>query len=138
MLFKNVWFLGACAKSCFSFVVISPVNFFLHIRGLRMRIWREIDFLVKHFNMWFDCVSFMETYCWIVDMCKTETLQVMKAENGRQILWTLTGILEPSIPAMLINLSVDSKWHNWVFVKWKNRKGKVFTAIKLLKILTII
>jgi len=65
---------------------------------------------VKHFNMWFDCVSFMETYCWIVDMCKTETLQVMKAENGRQILWTLTGILEPSIPAMLINLSVDSKW----------------------------
>jgi len=31
--------------------------FFLQVNGIKMRRWLEIDFLVKHFAIIFDCVS---------------------------------------------------------------------------------
>jgi len=36
---------------------------------------REIDFLVRKFADWFDCVALVETSCWNADMHKSESPQ---------------------------------------------------------------
>jgi len=40
-----------------------------------MRKMREFDFKAKWFGVWFNCVTFVETCCWNVDMCKAKSSQ---------------------------------------------------------------
>jgi len=68
MVIELDWNFSSCGftKSCFSVSCFSCscVSFCLQFTGLKMCIWREIDFLVKHFTIWFDGVALAETYCW--------------------------------------------------------------------------
>jgi len=54
----------------------------------------------KQIFLRFDCIVFVDTYCWNVDMCTVSPShhKVMKAEHGRQILQKLTANLELLIP----------------------------------------
>jgi len=44
-------------------LVFSPLHpFFFEFTGLKMRKWREIDFLAKHFAGRLSCVTLVETF----------------------------------------------------------------------------
>jgi len=39
----------------------------------------KVDFLVRKCADGFDCVNFVKTYCWNVDMCKSESSERYKS-----------------------------------------------------------
>jgi len=57
---------------------------------LKIRKLGGIDFLIKQFVIWFNCIALVETCCWDVDMFKSESSQMMKAVHNRQIPGTFT------------------------------------------------
>ena len=68
--------LPAFSASSFSLFHISPLR--LHVAGLEMRFWREINFLAKQSAIRCGCVTFVVSWCWNVDMCSQNHCKVTK------------------------------------------------------------
>ena len=69
---------------------------------------REIGFWVKRFDDWCECDTFDDTYCWIMNMCKSESSQ------SHEKLSVTDRFIENSTA----NWGFNCRIFSWKFVLW--------------------
>jgi len=60
-------------QSCFSYSLFPSYTLCLQFTWQKMCKICEIDLPAQQFVDWFNCITFAETFCWNVNMCKSKS-----------------------------------------------------------------
>jgi len=120
------------------FWTISLICIRLRDFALKIRKIHEIDFIAEQFADWFDCVSFVETYCWNVDICMSDLSQKLwKAAHDSQIPpRNLTANLSLQLLQNLALRSSSKKFmKNFTYIFWTTQLVYLTGSTRILKTL---